>query len=80
MQQYYGRVPGRSGEYCLDHGACTAEQLNKALAEQATERDDFGEAAKYTASTIEDTHRSVLEHLDAARRQVAELIAGHKTK
>jgi hypothetical protein len=78
MADYYGRVPGRSGEHCLRVGACTPEQLNRALAKQAEQREDFGEASKYTASTIEDTHRSVLKHLDAARAQVKALIASHK--
>jgi len=78
MTEYYGRVPGRSGEYCLSVGACTQEQLNRSLAEQAAERDDYDEASRYRASTIEDTHRSVLDHLDDARSQIAALIAHYR--
>ena len=74
MGEYYGRVAGRSGEFCLERGACTQDQLNRALAEQAVEREDFDEASRYTASMIEDTHKSILEHLDKAREQVASLV------
>jgi hypothetical protein len=75
MSEYYGRVAGKSGEHCLARNACTAGQLNRALARQAKEREDFDEAGKYIATNLSDTHKEALEHLDQARTLIAQMIA-----
>jgi len=80
MTEYYGRTQGMSGEYCRDVGACTQGELDRALAEQAAEREDFGEASKYLSSAMEETHKQILEHLNRAREQVTALIESHKEK
>lgn len=72
MLDYYSR--GRCGEYCLSVGACTQEQLNKALAVQAAEREDYAEAIKFISSTIDVTHNKTMELLTKFRDQLDEMV------
>lgn len=72
MTEYYDR--GRCGEYCLERGACTREQLELALSEQAAERGDFEEAGRIVMSAIESTRQTVRDHLSDIRAQISTLL------
>ncbi|MEM2161030.1 MAG: hypothetical protein QXN55_08765 [Candidatus Nitrosotenuis sp.] len=70
--EYYGR--NMFGEYCVNVGACTREQLNLALSDQAIERGDFEEATNILKENNTNAHKYVIGILNKSRGNLNELL------
>jgi hypothetical protein len=66
------------GEFCVASKACTRDQLNLSLSEQAAERGDYDEATKYIERNAVSSHMRILEHLGVMAAQIALLMSSQK--
>jgi|WetSurMetagenome_2_1015567.scaffolds.fasta_scaffold47394_3 hypothetical protein len=70
---YYDR--NRFGEYCLEQGACTKQQLDAALAEQAIERGDYAESDRLIKDMVHAVQTGASVYVAAIMAQIDTLLS-----
>lgn len=75
-ETFYAQQARLFGEFCVSRGACTREQLEMALAEQAIERGDFDSAHQSVIEALERVNRKKFAHLETMAMQIDLLVSG----